>query len=923
MRYIIGIDLGTTNSSVAYVDTESQHKQIQQYHIPQLVAAGYTEALSTLPSFCYLCSAEEWPKGSISLPWKEQQDYFVGKLAQVHGGKVPNRLVQSAKSWLCHAGADRRDNILPFECSDRAIRISPVEASVRYLKHLKESWNATLAKNDDSLAFEEQEIILTVPASFDEIARRLTAEVALQAGLSHLTLLEEPQAAFYSWLAQNESSWQKQLPLGATVLVCDVGGGTTDFSLIEVVGEADHPQLRRMAVGDHLLLGGDNMDAALAHEVEPQIFKEEPTAFQWLQLKSEVRAAKESLLASEANKQTHQITLQGSGASVIKNSRMAEMSRDQVLKILLDGFFGQYAWDEAIHMRKTTGIRSMGLPYENEPSITKHLARFLSQGLGDFKQKQGPDFVLFNGGTMKPQLFQAAILASLHSWFPSTELMQLSSYHLDLAVARGAAYYGKVRRGLGVKIVGGAARGYYLGLETKDAHGEVIHKALTLLPRGSDEGATYQPEQTFLLRPNTPVSFQLYTSHVRLHDLSGDLIEIDSEQLQALPPIHTILRFGKKTVEVNAPAYTIPVHLGVHLNAIGTLEVNLNSVHTDHRWVLEFQLRTAAGQESSLLPTGKTAQDEMFDKEYLSESKKIIEATFSPHGRVKPEGLMDALEKLLQKPRREWSISVRRGLSEAIIKVADHRKLTASHEARWWNMLGFLLLPGRGFPLDDFRIKEVWKIILSEGKTTVSEECQVQKWICYRRIAAGFSKGQQLHLAHELLPLILNKRNGKIEVKGKAEFSQYGEKIKAFAAQELIDLPLKIKVGDALINRIIHSSPISADYWALGRIGARHLFYGSKVNVVPKEICIRWIENLLALPESQPKDLAFAMSQLARKTDSRDINLTQNVVDKILNHFASSAEFDFLKKSLLELSEMSETEQDLIFGEHLPAGLQL
>ncbi len=853
MRYIIGIDLGTTNSSVAYVDTQSQQAQIQQFYIPQLIASGYVDALSTLPSFCYLCANEEWSKGSIALPWNNQQDFFVGRFAQLHGGKVPTRLVQSAKSWLCHAAANRREKILPFDSVDGSYRISPVEASVRYLAHIKTAWNETIAKGDSALIFEEQEVILTVPASFDEIARRLTAEAAVQAGIVHLTLLEEPQAAFYSWLAQNESTWQKQLPLGSCVLVCDVGGGTTDFSLIEVVGDPGHPQLRRMAVGDHLLLGGDNMDAALAHLIENQLFREEPTPFQWMQLNSEMRSAKEALLAPKDPQEHYTIVLQGSGASVIKESLMAEISRETTIKTLLEGFFGQYDWKDAQNVRKTTGMRAMGLPYENEPSITKHLARFLSQGLADLdptNPMKGPDFVLFNGGTMKPQLFQEGILESLRRWFPNTEPIQLSSYHLDLAVSRGAAYYGKVRRGIGVKIVGGAARGYYLGLDTKSDNGEIVHKALTLLPRGSDEGSTYEPEQSFLLRPNTPVSFQLYTSHVRLHDHSGDLIDIDAEQLQLLPSIHTVLRFGKNKSGSSEQGNTIPVHLTAHLNAIGTLEISLKSKNTDHVWLLEFQLRTASGQDNSVVGFAHGSQDELFDQEYLVESKKYIEEAFSPNSTIKPENLMDGLEKKLQRPRNEWFLSVRRSLCESVFKVADRRKLTASHEARWWNLVGFLMLPGVGYSMDDFRIKELWKIILSEAKTTISEECQVQKWICYRRVAAGFFKGQQLQLAHELMPMILNKRNGKIEVKGKSEFSQYSEKIRTLAAFELIDLPMKIKVGDALVERIVTGHPISADFWALGRIGARHLLYGSKVNVVPKDVCSRWIEALLSCSQA-------------------------------------------------------------------------
>lgn len=920
MRYIIGIDLGTTNSSVAYVDTQSQNLQIQQFRIPQLVAAGYTQDLTTLPSFCYLCASDEWPKGSLALPWKEQREFFVGRLAQLHGAKVPTRLVQSAKSWLCHAAANRKEKILPFESTDDSIRISPVEASKRYLNHLKEAWNAQMAKGDHTQEFEQQEIVLTVPASFDEVARRLTAEAASQAGLIHLTLLEEPQAAFYSWLAQHESSWQKQLPLGSCVLVCDVGGGTTDFSLIEVAGEEEKRILQRMSVGDHLLLGGDNMDAALAHSVEPQLFSEEPTALHWMQLKAEMRTAKEALLGEDTAKDSFQVTIQGAGASVVGSTRTAEITRTDMLKILGEGFFGQYLWEEALNVRKSSGMRTMGLAYESEPSITKHMARFLWQSSKGAEKIRSPDFVLFNGGTMKPQLFQEAVLSALNSWFPDKKVVQLSSYHLDLAVARGAAYYGKVRRGIGVKISGGAARGYYLGLDSKTPEGEIIRQALTLLPRGSDEGARYEPENAFLLRPNVPVSFQLYTSHVRLDDHSGDMIGIDPEEMQPLPPIHTILRFGK-IKDSGDQTELIPVHLSVHLNAIGILEVKLKSQNTEHVWNLEFQLRTASGQDDSLSLLGASRKDELFDQAHLAESKKCIEATFSANSTMKPARLMEALELQLQQARREWSPSILRGLSEPLLKVADKRKLTPEHEVRWWNLAGFFLLPGCGYPLDDFRLKELWKIVLNDNKVSASGESQIQKWICYRRVAAGFNKGQQLQLAHELLPLVLNKRNGKIEVKGKAEFYQYAEKIRALASFELIENAMKIKIGEALVERLCSGQAISVEYWALARIGARHLLYGSHSNVVPKEVCCRWIEKLLAVPQNNPKEFAFMISQLARKTDYREINLPQSCIDMILKHFSGAENFLDLKKVITEFNPMSQQEQDQVFGEHLPPGL--
>lgn len=323
MRYIIGIDLGTTNSAVAFIDTAKAHLPLQLFSIPQFTAVGKIEALTTLPSFCYLMAPGEWPAGLFQLPWKEETKTFVGQFAKMQGARVPTRLVQSAKSWLCHVAVNRRDKLLPIEVADLAQRLSPVEASAKYLTHLKEAWNASFA-SDAQAEFEEQEIILTVPASFDEVARELTVEAARQADLLHVTLLEEPQAAFYSWIAQHEKDWERHFQAGESILVCDIGGGTTDFSLIEIQQKGEQLAFQRMAVGDHLLLGGDNMDAAIAHALEQKLQQQNGAALettQWLQLLAEARTAKEELLQAEAQPQdTYTVVLQGAGSSVVGGS---------------------------------------------------------------------------------------------------------------------------------------------------------------------------------------------------------------------------------------------------------------------------------------------------------------------------------------------------------------------------------------------------------------------------------------------------------------------------------------------------------------------------------------------------------------------------------------------------------------------------
>lgn len=886
MQYIIGIDLGTTNCCVAYVDTRQSQMSIQPFKIPQLKAEGVVGEAPTLPSFCYLTAEQEFPERSLDLPWKKHIDYFVGNFAKEYGGKVPTRLVQSAKSWLCHSAANRRDKILPFESSDQ--KISPVEATARYLMHIKECWNYLMAQNDPEAEFEQQEIVLTVPASFDEAARTLTIEAAKQAGFLNLTLLEEPQAAFYSWIAFHEHSWEDTLKPGETLLVCDVGGGTTDFSLIEVNAREEKLGFSRMAVGDHLLLGGDNMDAAIAHQMEHSQQKELNTT-QWLQLLHEARKAKEQLLSQEKNQ--YQIGIQGSGSSVVQGSFSFQVSKGDVQEQLLNGFFGQYEWEEALQLKKTTGIRAMGLPYEDEPSITKHMAHFLN-----VSQAQ-PDYVLFNGGAMKPEIFQQAVMDALKRWFPHKNIQMLQSHNLDLAVARGAAYYGKVRRGYGVKIGGGSARSYYLAVETGEGK-----KALTLMRRGVEEGAMFQPENEFALTPNAPVSFQLYSSHVRLHDQEGDLIPIDPLEMQALPPIYTIFKYGSK----NTGAEKIPVKLKIELTPLGTISVSLNATKTDHRWILEFQLKSSSGQENTLATLDQARSDQTFSDEYLNRAKILLHDLFA--GKLKPVKMMEMLESTLECPRKDWPVSVLRGLADCVIKEAPNRKRNSEIEARWWNLLGFFLRPGFGFPLDDHRMKELWKIILSDAKSAKNQEVSIQQWITYRRVSGGLSKGQQMQLAGELLPLL-----GKDPRK---EDYAYTEMIRAFSSLELIEPIQKIKVGSLILSRIKDGKAYKADYWALGRLGARHLLYGSATHVIPRETVENWVKTLLSLPMDQNPQIVL-LGQLARKTDHRELNLSKSLIEQILKQFPS------LELNLLNTALYSRQEQEQMYGEQLPAGLSV
>lgn len=909
-RYLIGIDLGTTTCSLSYVDLKHPALSIQLFSVPQLTELGYVHSFQTLPSFCYLTGSPEKEGGLTLLPWEEKTEVIVGIFAREQGVKIPSRYISSAKSWLCYRAANRRDPILPVECLDSTSRLSPVEVSSRYLKHLKRAWNHSIAKNSIENRLENQSIVLTVPASFDESARSLTLEAARSAGFEHVTLLEEPQAALYSWIAQHENNWETFFKKGDSILVCDIGGGTTDFSLIYIREKNERLSLERMAVGDHLLLGGDNIDMALAHYLETK--SKEIDSSHWMQLVAQARAAKEYLLSEERQPDDlFSVVIQGSGSSVIGKGFSVQISKAEVLKIVYDGFFSVFSKEEALKKKPRRGVRSMGLPYEDEPSITKHLAHFLDTAKA--LDGEGIDYILFNGGTLKPLCLQQAIMQSLLHWFPQKQIRQLSSFHLDLAVCRGAAYYGKVIKGLGIKIGGGSSRSYYLKVDLAHTEKPSDAKALTLLARGSEEGDVFYPDQTFFARANQPVSFELLSSHVRLGDIPGDLVEINEEDLEVLPPIQTILRYGKKEVFKNSEE-GIPVKLGISRSPVGTIEVWIESLSTPHRWNLEFQIRSAKGEDHHPFFSHDRLQDETFALGHLDEAKEKIAHLFIPASSLKPSQIMDALETVLDSKRLEWGPTLLRGLWDCLFQQAAKKDVSVEHACRWWNLIGFCLRPGYGYPLDDFRVKELWKIILNGFKTIKDQETLVQLWICCRRISGGLNKGQQAQVSGEILPTLLEKKGG---LKVQKERYYYTEKLRLFASLERLDSSLKIRFGEALLEKLFQKGLAKEEVWALGRLGARSLLYGSMADVISKEVCGQWIEKLLAYKDSTVKIALF--SSWARKTNVKTIDISDILLEKIL----SDCPDEHLKEVLTKEHQMNTQEQQLAFGEPLPPGLIL
>ena len=611
-KFSIGIDLGTTHCALSYVDIGAcDGEQVVQevLQIPQLTAPGSVESLGLLPSFLYLPHASELAAGDLHLPWTAEQDYAVGEMARSRGAATPIRLVSSAKSWLCHAGVDRRAAILPNDAPPEVTRVSPLEASLRYLSHLRAAWEYA----QPQAPFAEQEVVVTIPASFDPAARELTAEAARAAGCAQLILLEEPQAALYSWIQQSAGAWRKAVRPGDIILVVDVGGGTSDFSLIAVVETAGNLELHRVAVGEHILLGGDNMDLALAYAVAGKLAAQGTRldAWQLRTLTHACRSAKETLLA-KADVESVPLVIASRGSKLIGGSIRSELTRAELTATLLDGFFPAAAIGDRPQGRGRAGLTQLGLPYAQDAAITRHLAAFLarqrtatddlagfSAQLPDGATFLHPTAVLFNGGVFKSELLAERTLATINAWLSSEQAAparRLAGADLDLAVARGAAYYGYVRRGQGVRIRGGTARSYYVAVESAMPAVPGLQppvQALCLAPFGMEEGSEAAlSTQEFGLVVGEQVRFRFFGSSVRRLDQVGTLLEEWApEELQELDEIHTTL-----PSEGRAPGAVVRVRLHARVTEAGTLELEALPHDGAERWKVEFDVRGAAAE---------------------------------------------------------------------------------------------------------------------------------------------------------------------------------------------------------------------------------------------------------------------------------------------------------------------------------------
>jgi molecular chaperone DnaK (HSP70) len=958
-RFLIGIDLGTTNTAVACVDTRSAGQKVEIFPVPQLVAPGELEPRRQLPSFVYLAGAHDLGPAETALPWAgagaaAETRQVVGELARSQGARVPGRMIASAKSWLCHASVDRKAPILPWGAAEasaepdaeagdagaargRAPKLSPVAASAAVLRHVRESWDHVHAGAADG-RFVDQEIIVTVPASFDEAARELTLEAARLAGYPDIVLLEEPQAAFYAWIDAHPAGGRaRAIDTGDHVLVFDIGGGTTDFTLIEVGGAAGADSFSRTAVGDHLLLGGDNIDLTLAKQVEARLaarHQKKLDPVQWHGLVHACRLAKETLLGPDASVDEVPVTVAGRGSRLIGGAMKDRIARSELEATLFEGFFPLVERDE-LPRRVRGGLQEFGLPYAADPAVTRHLAAFLAR-----HPVARIDAVLFNGGAMTPASLRHRVLEQIARWQPGSQSpRELENELPELAVAKGAAYYGLVRRGFGARIRGGTPRAFYIGVGQvsagqgagasagKAAGGEM---AVCLAPKGLDEGASLELDRGFSLLTNRPVSFKLFSSSSR-DDAAGAIVPVgdgvpetldDGSDLLELPPIVTVLR---------APGRAqVTVHLEVRITELGALEIwckdaEPGSAEPRAHWRLSFDMR-AGGASRGADDTASAALDPETEAR-LAQAKAMVAEAFTGSAE-RLASLMKNLERLFEQRRDEWSMTVARAVFDAALTVEEARKRSADHEQRWLNLMGLCLRPGSGAPLDHWRARQMWRIFNEELQFPKSEACRLAWWISWRRIAGGLTKGQQEQIYDRLAQLFLPGQKQKKKWHAvKPTRQEAAEMIRTLANLERLPPEHKLKLGDEIVRRIEEESgnkksqDVPLYYWALGRIGARMPLYGPLDAVVSPQRAGQWIETLLGM--DWPEKAEFSMAQLGRMTGDRSRDIPDALRARLAERLRGLPGGDRMARLVEEVVALEAREERVALGDTLPAGLRL
>ncbi|EOX4798635.1 Hsp70 family protein [Vibrio alginolyticus] len=929
-RFLVGIDLGTTNTVVAYCEITDnlEQSEVSLFDIDQLIGPGEVVRKPLLPSFRYHPAVGQISPSDLTLPWENEpvsgdiSNVIVGEWARELGAKVEGRQVSSAKSWLSHQAVDRSSDILPWAGAQDVDKVSPVIASASYLNHIRQAWNYRHPSN----RLEDQDVVVTVPASFDETARKLTLEAAQLAGLKKIVLLEEPQAVCYDWYARHQQTAADELKELPLILVCDVGGGTTDLSLIEAsFSSQDELALDRIGVGEHLMLGGDNLDLALAHLAESRFNQSKKlTAASLTKLIQQTRKAKENLLSASAPEEV-KITMLGSGSKLLGGTKSIGLSKQEVHQIALDGFFPLSDFSEVPDKRRSAVVE-FGLPYVADPAVSKHVAEFLTQhqqvaraalGIEDDKQNAIPVGLLLNGGVFNSELVTERVTTLLSDW-RGAPVTVLDNPHPDWSVALGAVAFGKARRGAQLKIGGGAARSYFLHLQEKNKMG----KALCLLAKGTEEGHEIRLSgRRFSLTLGEPVRFNLLTS---THDTltnntaiqNGVMVDVDPDLFAPLPPYITTLEGEGAELQANQKE-RVEVQLACQLTEVGTLKMECVSAEDDSkRWELEFEVRNKQTDDSE--------QVKLHPK--LNECKELIARLYSGNKKSAESKEIKTLAKDLEKKlgkRDEWDFTTLRQLFDTFAQGRKRRRRSEQHEKNWLRLAGFALRPGFGDPTDSWRIEQVWGLY-QQNIQFKNHQGWTDWWVFWRRIAGGLSQEQQetilAGIAKYLHPgAMKNPQSAKA-----AQDMGYESMVRLSASLEHLEVEDKVLLATWFLSKAInHNQFEQAHWWAMGRLASRTPLYGSQHNVVPREQAEQWLPKLLEQNWQKEPMIAFAAVMICRKTGDRLFDISDDYREQVLAKLKQSKVPESWVSLVEEVKELSESESKRIFGDALPSGLTL
>ncbi|CAH1583775.1 Hsp70 family protein [Vibrio rotiferianus] len=929
-RFLVGIDLGTTNTVVAYCEITDnlEQSEVSLFDIDQLIGPGEVVRKPLLPSFRYHPAVGQISPSDLTLPWENEpvsgdiSNVIVGEWARELGAKVEGRQVSSAKSWLSHQAVDRSSDILPWAGAQDVDKVSPVIASASYLNHIRQAWNYRHPSNK----LEDQDVVVTVPASFDETARKLTLEAAQLAGLKKIVLLEEPQAVCYDWYARHQQTAADELKELPLILVCDVGGGTTDLSLIEASFSSQNElALDRIGVGEHLMLGGDNLDLALAHLAESRFNQSKKlTAASLTKLIQQTRKAKENLLSANAPEEV-KITMLGSGSKLLGGTKSIGLSKQEVHQIALDGFFPLSDFSEVPDKRRSAVVE-FGLPYVADPAVSKHVAEFLTThqqvsraalGIEDEKQNAIPVGLLLNGGVFNSELVTERVTTLLSDW-RGAPVTVLDNPHPDWSVALGAVAFGKARRGAQLKIGGGAARSYFLHLQEKNKMG----KALCLLAKGTEEGHEIRLSgRRFSLTLGEPVRFNLLTS---THDTltnntaiqNGVMVDVDPDLFAPLPPYITTLEGEGAELQANQKE-RVEVQLACQLTEVGTLKMECVSAEDDSkRWELEFEVRNKQTDDSE--------QVKLHPK--LNECKELIARLYSGNKKSAESKEIKTLAKDLEKrlgKRDEWDFTTLRQLFDTFAQGRKRRRRSEQHEKNWLRLAGFALRPGFGDPTDSWRIEQVWGLY-QQNIQFKNHQGWTDWWVFWRRIAGGLSQEQQETILADIAKYL---HPGAMKNPQSAKAAQdmgYESMVRLAASLEHLEVEDKVLLATWFLSKAInHNQFEQAHWWAMGRLASRTPLYGSQHNVIPREQAEQWLPKLLEQNWQKEPMIAFAAVMICRKTGDRLFDISDDYREQVLTKLKQSKVPESWVSLVEEVKELSESESKRIFGDALPSGLTL